>query len=380
MDLDKNDDQSLPLSYNKYDRTFLYGKEQGVAVMTTAITAEPAAAESTHAVFKAQEWFTRGARVPYDPEAKRILDPAGAQAESALHVWRRVERQAASDDDATWTTFMPGFPDGAVGWAPVDHHLAGAGMAPQLFVEYVGQGDSDKPAKYPYGSMERADLVEALWAAEGVRSTFLVTFDYSSLVALELLSRQQERLQRGDDLDVEIEGVLFINGGYFADAHSHPWWTTPALNSPIGGLVTWAGQRLRFMANPLLKSVFATEYHVTSEELDEMYDAIRRRDGFRFLSRGAGFRPEHQAHYAERWDLRRLFLAFEDSVSFHVVGSEGDIFEPNQVVKARERLGDRGLDIRMLPGGPLSTSEQPEALARIIQEVGPVSRPQQAAG
>ena len=136
-------------------------------------------------------------------------------------------------------------------------------------------------------------------------------------------------------------------------------------------LVTWAAQHLRFVANPLLKSLYSKEFDVTSQELDEMYEAISRRDGFRFLSRGAGFRPEHQKQYAERWDLRRLFLALRDSVSFHVLGSEGDIFEPNQVVKARERLGDHGLDIRMVPGGHLSTSEQPEQLARIIEEVGP---------
>ena len=66
-----------------------------------------------------------------------------------------------------------------------------------------------------------------------------------------------------------------------------------------------------------------------------------------------------------------LYLALRDSVSFHIVGSEGDIFEPNQVVKARARLGDHGLDIRMLPGGHMITSEQPERFARIIEEVGP---------
>ncbi len=46
-------------------------------------------------------------------------------------------------------------------------------------------------------------------------------------------------------------------------------------------------------------------------------------------------------------------------------------FEPNQVIKSRERLGEYGLDIRMVPGGHMTTAEQPEQLARIIQEVGP---------
>jgi pimeloyl-ACP methyl ester carboxylesterase len=198
-----------------------------------------------------------------------------------------------------------------------------------------------------------------------------VTFDYSSLVVLELLSRQEERLNQGTHSGTRIEGVLMANGGYFADAHSHPLMTTPALRSPIGGIVTWFGQRSRFLSKQLLKSMFSKEYRLTSAEFNEIYDAISRRNGFSFVSRAAGFVAEHRAQYAERWDLRRLYLAGQGSVSFHVVGSEGDIFEPNQVVKARERLGDHGLDIRMLPGGHMITSEQPEQFARIIEEVGP---------
>ena len=248
-------------------------------------------------------------------------------------------------------------------------------MVPKLFVEFVGQGDSDKPAKYPYGTMERSDLVEALWEAEGIRSTFVVTFDYSSLAALELLSRRQERLDQGDDPGTRITGVLLINGGLFANAHSHPLMTTPFLMSPLGSPFTWIAQRSRFVLNQVLRPLFSKEYRVSPEELHEIAEAIHRRDGVRFLSRAAGFRHEHETKYAERWDLRRLFFAFHDSVSFHVVGSEGDPFEPNQIVKARERLGDRGLDVRTVPGGHLATLEQPEALARIIEDVGPASNP-----
>ena len=320
----------------------------------------------------AQEWFSTGTRVTYDPVEKKMVERAkNADVSGEIHVWRRVERDATRNDQETWTTFLPGFPDGSFGWAKVNQQLTGTGMLPSIYVEYVGQGDSDKPSGYSYGTMERADLVEALWEAEGIQSTFVVTFDYSSLVVLELLSRQEERLNQDTDSGTKIEGVLMANGGYFADAHSHPLMTTPALRSPLGGIVTWFGQRSRFISKRLLKSMFSKEYRLTSAEFDEIYDAISRRNGFSFVSRAAGFVAEHRAKYGERWDLRRLYLALQGSVSFHVVGSEGDIFEPNQVVKARERLGDHGLDIRMLPGGHMITSEQPEEFARIIEEVGP---------
>ncbi len=157
--------------------------------------------------------------------------------------------------------------------------------------------------------MERADLVEAQWESKGIQSTFIVSFDYSSLVTLELLSRQEERMKDDTDFSPIIEGVLLINGGYFTDAHSHPLMTTPALRSPLGGMVTWFGQRSRFMARQLLKSMFSKEYKLSSLEFNEIYEAISRHNGFPFVSKAAGFVAEHRSNYGERWDLRRLYLA-----------------------------------------------------------------------
>ncbi len=175
----------------------------------------------------AQGWFALGERVPYDPRVNRILRPGDTtDSPDVLHVFQRVVRDGAPSKEAVWATFLPGFPDGSFGWGKVDEHQSANGMVPKLYVEFVGQGDSDKPAKYRYGTMERSDLVEATWEAEGIRSTFVVTFDYSSLVALELLSRRQERVDRGADPSTKIVGVLLINGGLFADAHNHPLMTT----------------------------------------------------------------------------------------------------------------------------------------------------------
>ncbi len=47
-------------------------------------------------------------------------------------------------------------------------------------------------------------------------------------------------------------------------------------------------------------------------------------------------------------------------------GSDEDPFEHRQVDLAQERLGKLGLQIERLPGGYLTTNEQPEALAALI--------------
>lgn len=322
-----------------------------------------------HTLITAADWFGGGRRVPYDLGYHRILtapDDVSDLSTPHLMVFERVV--GAPDASGRWITMLPGYPDGSYDYARVNALLAGD-LAPRLYVEYVGQGDSDKPSDYHYSTLERADLVEAQWQAHGVRHTFVATFDYSSLVLMELLARQQERLSRGEQLTTRIESVLIANGGLFAGAHSHPWQTTPLLKTPLGALSMRRAQRSpAFFVNIMRNArMYAPEYSVTDAELLEMYDAITRRDGAAFLHRAAGFAVEHKAH-ARRWDFAQLYHALRDSVSFCIVGSEEDVFEPRQIVAARKRLGADGLDIRMLPGGHLITAEHPDLLAALIHE------------
>jgi pimeloyl-ACP methyl ester carboxylesterase len=107
----------------------------------------------------AEEWFSGGERLPYDPERARFDDS------SALRVFVRH-----ASGEAMTLTFLPGWPDGSFGWAKVDALLAERSDAGRLFLDYVGHGDSDKPLDHPYSTFERADLVEALWRARSVEA------------------------------------------------------------------------------------------------------------------------------------------------------------------------------------------------------------------
>lgn len=329
--------------------------------MSTSIDSKPA-------LITAAEWFGGGRRVPYDPVRHRMLTAHDAMSTPHLMVFERVVGTPVAS--GRWITLLPGYPDGSYGYAKVDTLLVDE-LVPRLYLEYVGQGDSDKPRKYAYSTIERADLVEAQWQAHGVRRTFVVTFDYSSLVVLELLARQEERLGRGEQLATRIESVFIANGGLFADAHSHPWRTTPLLKSPLGALSMRRVQRSPDLFASIMRSarMYSPGYGVTDAELQEMYDAIARRDGAAFLHLAAGFVDEHKVKAnARRWDLARLYHALRGSVAFCIAGSEEDPYEPKQIVAARSRLGAAGLDIRKFPGGHLTTSEHPNLLAAVIHE------------
>jgi pimeloyl-ACP methyl ester carboxylesterase len=318
------------------------------AINDTAVYERPA--------LHAQAWFAGGERVGYDPKAHAIV----AARDAPLRIFLRGEGELSHA-----ISFLPGYPDGSFGWAKVRPHLPNAAEMPKLFVEYVGMGDSDKPKDYAYSTAERTDLVEAIWRHLGVESTTLVAFDFSSLVVLELLRRRLKRSERGEPLGgPRIRGVFTFNGGLFTDGHSHPWFTTPVLRR----LPNWARQGVgrSFTLFKMMGGVmWSKNYQVTDAEVRELHSTMDRHDGLFYLAAAAGFAADHKAQ-GDRLDFGRLFKLYRDQFPFLVGGSDEDPFEHRQVDLAEERLGTFGLQIERLPGGHLTTNEQPEALAALI--------------
>jgi pimeloyl-ACP methyl ester carboxylesterase len=324
------------------------------------------------ALVTAAEWFGGGQRIPYDPESARVLTEEEAVANpGALRVFERVagaEREA----DAVWLTLLPGFPDGSYGWAQVDRML-GDDLGPRLYAEPVGQGDSDKPRDYPYSTVERADLIEALWRHHGVRRTVVVTFDYTSLALLEILRRQlehhaQDRATTHGTAGPVITAAFMVNGGLFADAHTHPWRGTPLLRTPLGALGMRRAQGSpRVFATAMVQArMYSRGYHPAPEELAELWSAVTRRDGAAFMHNAAGFVGEHRRH-ARRWDLAAIARDLDGTVDLYVGGSDEDPYEHRQIQATRERVPQA--EVLTFPGGHLTTGEHPDLLAAAIRDI-----------
>jgi pimeloyl-ACP methyl ester carboxylesterase len=334
-----------------------------VPVSTTKMAGSP---RQDRTWVTAADWFAGGQRIWYDPESARVLtQEQAAAAPGALQVFERVAGPG-HDPDGVWLTLLPGFPDGSYGWAQVDRML-GDGLGPRLYVEPVGQGDSDKPRHYRYSTTERADLVEALWRHHGVRRTVVVTFDYTSLALLELLRRQLERAASGAAATV-ITAVLIVNGGLFADAHTHPWQGTPLLRSPLGALAMrgWQRSPRAFETGWKQARMYSRSYQPTAGELAELWSAITRRDGAAFLHNAAGFVAEHRRN-AQRWDLAEIAHDLDGTVALYIGGSDEDPYEHRQIPATRERVPQA--EILTFPGGHLTTAEHPSLLAAAIRDI-----------
>jgi pimeloyl-ACP methyl ester carboxylesterase len=301
-------------------------------------------------------WYASGERLAYDPGSRAL-----GHGDGSLQVFTRRD-----GDIAHAVSFLPGYPDGSSGWASVLPHLSGASTMPKLFLDYVGMGDSDMPSGYRFSTTERTDLVEALWRDLGVRSTTLVAFDISSLVILEHLRRRLEREERGEpEGGPVIRGALIFNGGLFTDGHSHPWWTTPLLRRS-GAWMAPALAKGPFAVFMMMAGVMWSRRFPRRDEAGRrVYESLHRHDGFDYLRQASGFVADHKAE-GERLDFGRLFMAYRDRFPFLVGGSEEDAFEHRQVDLSQERLARFGLEIARLPGGHMTTDEEPGALADLI--------------
>jgi len=164
---------------------------------------------------------------------------------------------------------LHGFPSSSHDWAKVAPAL-GAAYA-LLMPDFLGFGASDKPRDHVYSIHEQADLVEALWAVEGVRRTRLVAHDYAVSVAQELLCRRA-----AGALQVELERVDFLNGGIYPDLH-RPEPVQTALLDPDQGPAVSAMFSAELVSGALVPT-FAPGYDFADDAAD-IWASLARDDG-----------------------------------------------------------------------------------------------------
>src|SRR5262245_49493916 len=206
----------------------------------------------------------------------------------AAREWQIFERTGGAGE---WCTLLHGFPTSSYDW----HHVWDALAARRrlLTFDFLGFGDSDKPADHTYSLVEQADLTEILWEAHGVRRTALVVHDYAVSVAQELLARLAD-----GRLAVEVPAVVFLNGGLYPELHrpqpGQLLLLDPVQGPEVGKIATEEsfGQALAV--------TFSPSHQPSAEELRQQWLAISRRDGHRIGHRLIQYIRDRQRH-RERW-------------------------------------------------------------------------------
>jgi pimeloyl-ACP methyl ester carboxylesterase len=258
------------------------------------------------------DWWQRGERV--------TLELSGTG--------REVFTARAGEGPAM--TLLHGFPSSSHDWSKALPALAAEHEV--LAPDFLGFGASQKPVEHRYSLTEQADLVQALWAREGVETTALVAHDYGVSVAQELLARASE-----GRLPVELRSVHFLNGGVYPDLHRPQPLQTALLDPEQGPRISELVTEDLFVAG--LGPTFAPGYDAAADSA-AIWASMSREGGERIghlLIRYISDREEH----GERWTaaLERTDVP---------LGFVWGMLDPVSGAHMAERIRER------LPGAPFT--------------------------
>ncbi len=201
-------------------------------------------------------------------------------------------------------TLLHGFPSSSHDWARI---APGLGESHSLLMcDFLGFGASDKPADHDYSIHEQADLVQALWAREGITATTIVAHDYAVSVTQELLARAGE-----GTVTTDLLGVHMLNGGVYPELH-RPEPTQIALLDPESGpqISTILDEELLVAG---LRPTFAEEFDPLADST-EMWRGMANRGGNLIAHRLIRY-LEDRVRHRERWiaalESTEVPLAFE---------------------------------------------------------------------
>ncbi len=246
-------------------------------------------------------------------------------------------------------TLLHGFPSSSHDWAKIAPALAGRYSL--TMPDFLGFGASEKPAEHEYSLHEQVDLVEAVWAREGIESTVVVAHDYAVSVTQELLARHAE-----GGLAVDLGAVHLLNGGLYPDLHRRQPTQTALLDSELGPKIgELMNEELLVQA---LAPTFAEDFDAAADSA-EIWRSMNREEGQRIGHLLIRYITDREAH-EERW-VGALESA-DVPVSF-VWG----MLDPISGAHMAERIRERMPDAPFLALADVAHWPQMEAPQRVVQ-------------
>lgn len=219
-----------------------------------------------------------------------------------------------------------GFPTSSFDWEE---------MWPSLESEYrvfapdlLGFGFSDKPSSYEYTISEQANLISELLIQRGIKRFHLLSHDYGTIVAQELLARCNTK---GQSPHFSIESTTFLNGALFPEMH-RPRLTQKLLLSPIGPIISKLFNEKKF--SKAFLDVFGNNTQPTPFEVKECWSLICYKCGNKITHLLMNYFRERKV-FRDRW----VHAIQNTSVPISIInGLEDPVSGRHLVERARKDL------------------------------------------
>lgn len=163
-------------------------------------------------------------------------------------------------------------------------------------VDMLGFGFSDKPSNHNYSIHEQADLQEQFLVENGIHRFHILAHDYGDSVAQELVARFLDR-QNSGAAGLEIQSVIFLNGGLFPEMHRARL-IQKLLLSPLGPLLSQLVSKRSVDSG--LAAVFGPDTQPNAAELDAFWQMMCHNNGQRLGHKLIRYMLDRKEH-RERW-------------------------------------------------------------------------------
>jgi len=248
-------------------------------------------------------------------------------------------------------TLLHGYPASSYQWAKVAPELADRYTL--LMPDFLGFGASPKPREHDYSLIEQADLVEALWAHDGVTSTRMVVHDYGSSVGQELLARRSD-----GSLSVTMTDMTLMNGGIYPELHRRTGKQSRFLDPVIGPIESAQYNEEAFVSD--LAIIFAPGYDslVDGEEMWRTYSRDEGHVNSYLLIRYIRDRETHRDRWVDAMERTDLPLQF-------VWGLEDPVAGAHIAERIRDRMPEQRL-LELPDVGHWPSLEAPERVTAAV--------------
>ena len=257
-----------------------------------------------------------------------------------------------AESDARTLTFLHGYPSSSHDIEAVAGRLDDRWRI--LTLDFPGFGASDKPTAHTYSISGCADAVEALWRDRGVAATLLVAHDYGVSVGQELLARRRDGVLR-----VEVDAVVWMNGGLYPDLHRPTVGQELLLDDESGADIAAAITAELFESG--IGVTWGERVPMDHGEIREMWRSMDERDGTALMHDLLHYVADRRANEA-RW---REALETADLTQTFVWGDLDPVSGAHMIERVVERIPTARIE-RLADVGHWPLLEAPDEVAAAI--------------
>jgi pimeloyl-ACP methyl ester carboxylesterase len=159
--------------------------------------------------------------------------------------------------------------------------------------DHLGFGLSDKPANYSYSLIEQAEIAIELWKQLGIKEIHLVSHDYGTTVANEIIVRKLQGFE-----PVKIKSVTFSNGSMHIEL-AHLKLVQRLLKHPTFGKYIVALMNKRTFIKTM-QDIWFDKQLCDLKEMNELWELLMMNAGKEVLHKISQYNNE-RVKYWHRW-------------------------------------------------------------------------------